>query len=169
MAVTYEPIATQTLGTAANNITFNSIAASWTDLRLVLVGTAASTGSEPRLVFNADTGSNYSYNYYSGTGTSGTGGRGTAQTSALMGLVGFDTTIPHLIICDIFSYANSNVNKQTISYHAGNESGASGRVEVANARWSSSAAITSVKVQLSSGVTNFSIGTTATLYGIKAA
>jgi hypothetical protein len=36
MAATYEPIATQTLGSAATSITFSSIAADWTDLRLVL-------------------------------------------------------------------------------------------------------------------------------------
>ena len=37
MPATYEPIATTTLGSAATNITFSSIPATYTDLRLVLV------------------------------------------------------------------------------------------------------------------------------------
>ena len=36
---TYEPIATQTLASAAASITFSSIAATYTDLRLVLTCT----------------------------------------------------------------------------------------------------------------------------------
>jgi hypothetical protein len=36
MATTYEPIATTTLGTAAAFITFSSIPATYTDLRLVV-------------------------------------------------------------------------------------------------------------------------------------
>jgi hypothetical protein len=37
MPATYEPIATTTLGTAAAFITFSSIPATYTDLRLVIV------------------------------------------------------------------------------------------------------------------------------------
>jgi hypothetical protein len=44
MPATYEPIATTTLGTAAASITFSSIPATYTDLRLIS-GHKASTTS----------------------------------------------------------------------------------------------------------------------------
>jgi len=59
MAITYEPIASTTLGSAASTITFNSIAASWTDIKLILIGTS-STGGAVIFRFNNDSGSNYS-------------------------------------------------------------------------------------------------------------
>jgi glycosyltransferase involved in cell wall biosynthesis len=42
MPATYEPIATTTLGSAAASITFSSIPATYTDLRLVIVGNLSS-------------------------------------------------------------------------------------------------------------------------------
>ena len=68
MAATFEPIATQTLASAASSITFSSIAASWTDLRLVIIGTAAAA-NYVTLNINSDTGANYSQTVLYGTGT----------------------------------------------------------------------------------------------------
>ena len=59
MAATYEPIATTTLGSAASSITFNSIPATYTDLRVVLVGTTTATAN-CWLTFNSDGATNYS-------------------------------------------------------------------------------------------------------------
>jgi hypothetical protein len=58
MATTYEPIATTTLGTAAASITFSSIPATYTDLRLVVM---CKLLAHQLLMFrfNSDTGSNY--------------------------------------------------------------------------------------------------------------
>ena len=58
---TYEPIATQTLASAAATITFSSIAATYTDLRLIFAKPIG--GSSLLLRFNSDTATNYSWTY----------------------------------------------------------------------------------------------------------
>jgi hypothetical protein len=73
MATTYEKIATTTLGSASSTITFNSIAASWTDLRIVLVSVNDASSTQPvEMRFNSDSGTNYSTtNLYGNGGNAG--------------------------------------------------------------------------------------------------
>lgn len=164
MPATYEPIATTTLGSVAATITFSSIAASWTDLKLVLVGTAA-IGISPQLRFNSDSGSNYSETTLEGTGTGAVSGRNTGMSQINLGQNGLSTTIPNFCSADIFSYAGST-NKTVLVTFSSDRNG-SGFVERAVGLWRNTAAITTVTIAAASST--FSIGTTATLYGIKAA
>jgi hypothetical protein len=61
MAITYEPIATTTLGTSESSVTFSSISGSYTDLVLICaVKNTANNGDEVAFQLNSDTGSNYS-------------------------------------------------------------------------------------------------------------
>ena len=60
MPATYEPIATTTLGSAAASITFSSIAGTYTDLRLVMVGTT-SASDWAFVRFNGTDGSSTAY------------------------------------------------------------------------------------------------------------
>ena len=76
MATTYEAIQTTTLGSAAADITFSSIPATYTDLVLVYIGATVSNNINYYLRFNGDTGTNYSYTYLSGTGSAVGSGRG---------------------------------------------------------------------------------------------
>lgn len=163
MPATYEPIATTTLGSAAANITFSSITSAYTDLRIVLVGTV-STVNNPRIQFNSDTASNYSYTYINGNGASATSSRG-SNTVALISVGNMDTTVPTMITIDVFSYAGST-NKTLLSSYSldKNTTDGSGNVGRVVALWRNTAAITSVT--LAGGGVDFKIGTTATLYGI---
>jgi hypothetical protein len=68
MAITYEPIATTTLSSAAATITFSSISSAYTDLRLVFVGTSVANSNNCIVTFNSDTGFNYSQTALYGTG-----------------------------------------------------------------------------------------------------
>jgi hypothetical protein len=52
MAITYEPIATTTLGSAAASVTFSSISGSYTDLVLVVTGIGATVTTFPWIRFN---------------------------------------------------------------------------------------------------------------------
>jgi hypothetical protein len=70
MAITYEPIATTTLGSAAADVTFTSISGTYTDLVLVAVTQIGSSGDYLGVQFNSDTGTNYSRTRLSGNGTS---------------------------------------------------------------------------------------------------
>ena len=163
MPATYEPIATTTLGSAAASITFSSIASSWTDLRLVLVGTGSSAVNAI-MRFNSDTATNYSQTYIYGDGASAASTRLTTQTYVrLTGNGGISTTIPQMWTVDIFSYAGSTFKTSLVT--ASEDNNGSGNVERIVGLWRSTAAITSVLVSPTSG--NWNIGTTATLYGIK--
>ena len=165
MPATYEPIATTTLGSAAANITFSSIPATYTDLRLSITTTnASSSATFVALQFNADTGANYSRTRISGNGTAASSNRSTGDTNLSIGVTPASSSNFGFFGADIFSYAGSTY-KTTLSQSAGDNNG-SGQVNSFVSLWSNTAAITSVKVLLDSG-TNMAAGTTATLYGIK--
>lgn len=164
MPATYEPIATTTLSSAASTITFSSIPGTYTDLRLVLVGTAAlGSSTSERFRFNSDSGSNYSVTILSGTGSAASSARQTSQTF-LRGSynAGWDATQPAFITLDIFNYAGST-NKTCLTTVSMDFNG-SGVVERLVGLWRNTAAITAIEIFTNTG--DFKIGTTATLYGI---
>jgi len=156
---TYEPIATQTLASAAATITFSSIAASWTDLRLII--TAIGTAGNITITYNSDTATNYSQTILTGNGTAASSSRLTSQTG-IFTTTGSISSTPTLMTMDIFSYAGST-NKTALSVFSGDLNG-SGNVYDVVSLWRSTSAITRLDLTAS-----FSSGTTATLYGIKAA
>ena len=163
MPATYEPIATTTLGSAASSITFSSIPATYTDLRLVIVGTPAA-GASLDVNFNSDTGANYSRTTLYGDGSTANSTRNTGLTfwRATLALA---TTAPSLVTLDIFSYAGSTY-KTGLSVFSGDANGSGYQYQNVNL-WRSTSAIN--RIDLGLGGTNFNTGTTATLYGIKAA
>jgi hypothetical protein len=154
-------IATTTLGTASATITFSSIPATYTDLRLVLTGWPDVT-TTIGVQFNSDTGSNYSRTRLYGDGTSAGSDRNTSQVYLGSGSL-FSTTAPGLLTIDIFSYAGST-NKTALCTASSDQNG-SGQVQRNVGLWRSTAAITSIYLYCVGGV-DFQSGTTATLYGI---
>ena len=169
MPATYEPIQTYTLGSSSADITFSSIASSWTDLRVVVVGrvTDATTGAFLGLYPNNDTASNYSRTQLSGDGSTTESSRTTSATYAPIGTLPGSSVasgIPHYVAADIFSYAGGT-NKTWLWESSGDQNG-SGRVYRGVALWRSTSAITSIVLKCPGGQT-LATGTTATLYGIK--
>ena len=165
MATTYDAIQTTTLGSAAAFIDFTSIAASWTDLRVVLVAKPTTTGDNALLRFNSDTTSNYSNTNLIGNGSTASSGRSTASGSLLLDYTGLTTANPSLYEIDIFSYAGST--NKTVLVKTSEDKNGSGDTRVAVGLWRNTSAITTIR--LYQGSYTFAIGTTATLYGIKAA
>jgi len=165
MATTYEPIATQTLGSAASSITFSSIPASWTDLRVVIVDTTSTT-SNGGFYFNGDTSALYSVTRISGNGSSTYSSRSSGDGRFVLGYSALtSTTIPTMLTLDLFSYAGSTFKTGLCTFNA--DYSGSGGLDYVVGLYRSTSAITSVTFITSPG--NLSIGTTATLYGIKAA
>jgi hypothetical protein len=167
MATTYDKIATTTLGSAATSITFSSIAASWTDLRLVIVPIANGASNYNLFVqLNGSNTAQYSRTRIWGDGTS-VYSQGVINETKwnLISSTGFKST-PSLWTLDIFSYAGSTF-KTALSVGSDDYNG-SGNITNQVNLWQNTAAITSLVI---SGdiANNFNTGTTATLYGIKSA
>jgi len=165
MAKTYDPIETQTLGSAAASVTFSSIPATYTDL--VLVCNTASSASNPDLLmqFNGDTGTNYSDTVLTGNGTTASSARRSTQATIRVGYSAAPDTSTafHNAVIHIMNYANATTNKTAIA----RSNHASYGTDLTTGLWRSTAAITSVLLKVSSST--FAVGSTFTLYGIKAA
>ena len=169
MPITYEPIATTTLGSAAANIDFTSIPSTYTDLRLVLVvrSDRASTVDSVNLRFNSDTTTSGSQTTLLGDGSTASSFRSTSVSRVCNCNCPADTStagIFGLIEYNVFSYTGST-NKTVLAKTSADRNGA-GTTEVQVGLWRNTAAITSIRL-LSNTSSNFVAGTTATLYGIK--
>ena len=161
MPATYEKIATTTLGSANTTISFGSIAASWTDLRMVLV-CKASTAMDAYVQYNSDTGSNYSLTEINGNGSAASSLRTINATYILLDSNGsISAAQPQLFTFDIFSYAGSTF--KTCLINMSRDYNGSGNVTNTVGLWRSTSAINTITI---TGTANFAIGTTATLYGI---
>ena len=156
---TYTLINSTTLTTAAASVTFSSIPGTYTDLVLVVSGTV-STANNPSLQFNSDAGSNYSWTYLSGNGSSAASGRSSNTTSILTG--GFGTGTIANAIYQIQDYSNTTTNKTVINRHNRSDDSVTSWVGL----WRNTAAITSLV--LGAGGGNWNSGSTFKLYGIEA-
>lgn len=164
MPKTYEPIATQTLGSAAATVTFSSIPSTYTDLVLV-VSTQHTAASD--LLFRVgngsiDTGTNYSNTFIYGAATTAASSRATSASSIGIGYT--DSTSEFDIVkLNLQNYANTTTNK-TILNRSGN---ASTLVYASVGLWRSTSAINTIQIFPSTG--NLNTNSTFSLYGIKAA
>lgn len=163
MPSTYEKIATHTIPTATASYTFSVIPATYTDLVLVYNGTITATGMDVRFRFNGDTGSNYSHTYLGGNGSAASSGR-LANGAYLpsYALVGTSSS-PATILFNIQNYANTTTFKTAI-YRT---SDAPSEVLSYVGLWRNTAAINSITIFPNAN--NLAVGSTYTLYGIKAA
>jgi len=169
MPATYEPIATTTLSTAASTITFSSIPATYTDLRVVFVGQGTFTQSA-LLRFNNDTGTNYSTTQLQGDGGAVYSQRQTNNNNISMVQIpnngGTANNTFGMVFFEIFSYAGST-NKTVLGGDAGDTNG-SGNINRIVGLWRNTSAINEITIT-TGGASTYVAGTTATLYGIKAA
>lgn len=162
MPSTYEAIATNTLASTATIITFSSIPSTYTDLVLVVACLDSGAG-RTRLRLNGDSATNYSRINLIGNGSSAASYSGTSEAQFDLSVAGAtSSTNPTAQIISINNYANTTTNKTIISRY----NLAGGAVEAMMGLYRSTSAITSVSY-LTQGT--MQIGTTATLYGIKAA
>jgi hypothetical protein len=164
---TYVALDKVTIGTATPSITFSSISATYTDLVVVASFTVATASANLVMTFNGDTTSGlYSKTQLEGTGSVAVSGRTSgANNIGLDSNIGDDTTGPSIHILNLMNYANTSVFKTVLHRQSGFWSanpGTAARVGL----WRNTNAITSVT--LNNGGTNFAIGSTFSLYGIKA-
>jgi hypothetical protein len=161
---TYTQIASTTLGSAASSVTFSSIAATYTDL--VLVVSAKSTSSAQNLFMrvNSDTGTNYSTTLVTGSGTAVGSARTSSATQSALDNYGYvDTANHNTNIINLMNYANTSVYKTWLS-RAGNA--ANGTTALVGL-WRSTSAINAIEIYIAANT--FTAGSTFNLYGITAA
>jgi hypothetical protein len=166
MAVSaYEVISTQTLGSAVETVTFSSIPQTYTDL-VVVINAFSSATSNLYITFNGDTAANYSRTVLWG----GAGASGSIRSSGAnfidityYGRI-WDNQGTSVHTANIMNYSNTTTNKTVLARASSQQEG----VEAAAGLWRSTAAITSITFDLVLTRT-FSVGSTLTLYGIKAA
>jgi hypothetical protein len=168
-----EPIATTLVGsTSVNQVTFNDIPQGYKHLQIRCIAKAATTVNivaNTFIQFNSDNGSNYTYHYLRGDGSSVSAIAGTSQNSVLINdaTVGSNASYANMFgayIIDILDYANTNKYK-TVRILSGADVNASGtQLGLGSSLWISTSEITSIKFTSTSNFVQYS---RFSLYGIK--
>jgi hypothetical protein len=148
------------LGTTG--VTFTSIPSTYTDLVLVQ-DTTLTAAAIAFLQVNSDTGSNYSRTTLSGNGTSAASSRQSSQTQISTDVVHMTSTRGTYIL-NFQNYSNSTTYKTVLIRNNNTAFGTEATVGL----WRNTAAITSIKCYLDRAE-SYVVGSTFTLYGIKAA
>jgi hypothetical protein len=173
MASTYEKIATQTLSSNQGAITFSSIPQTYTDLRLVITGGIVDNG----FTFGArvgngsvDTGSNYSWTYIEGGGSSAYSNRNSNVSLGVLLNGTSSNNLSNVITVDFLNYSNTTTYKTWLCRAGFPTIFATAVVDL----WRSTSAINTISVAETNGANFFNYGnmlagTTFNLYGIKAA
>jgi hypothetical protein len=169
MPATYESIATQTLSSTAGIITFASIPQTFTDLILVQSARVTSGADITAIRANSVT-SGYSKTYLEGSGSAITTGRGTAEIALRGGYVpgtsyagDWSNEYYHFM-----NYSNSTTSKTVLCRTNFTTLASSFAVQTQTSLIPTTAAITQITTQPVNGA-SWAIGSTFTLYGIKAA
>jgi len=160
MPNTYTELLKTTVGTATSSVTLDLTGISgYTDLIIVssvqnLTGASTICGR-----YNGDTGSNYSFTYLIGDGTSAFSGRAANTSFSVHGYA--NTTQFATNITQINNYSNSTTFKTTLDRRGTVAQFVGATVST----WRNTAAITSIVIFNETGV-NFAVGSTFSLYGI---
>ena len=164
---TYTPIATTTLGSNANSVTFSSISGAYTDLVLICANLGAQSAQTIYVQANSDTGTNYSFTYLNGNGSVVQSSRSSNNSQGFViggSVAGLPASIGAVGTLQIQNYSNTTTYKTALSRYGA----ASAETQVGASLWRSTSAINALKVYASSG-TLILAGATFTLYGITAA
>jgi hypothetical protein len=163
---TYNKIAAHTIASAVASYTFTSIPGTYTDLVIIVDATATTGADDLLLQFNSDTATNYSETILTATGSAVTSVRFSTQTAILLDYNGVLNTTKNNRIIQVMNYANTTTFK-TVLIRANN---AATGVDAIVGLWRKTPeAITSITIKNTGTSSNFAIGSTLTLYGIKAA
>jgi hypothetical protein len=171
----FESIATVTASGSSATLTFSSIPNTYKHLQIRGIAKSGSGSGQRNLTmeFNASTSSNHAFHYLAGDGTN-PGASGTASTNyILLNRASIQATPASTFgasIIDIIDYASTTKNK-TIRYIAGSDTNAAPVADVISLGSGvllSTTAISSISIS-DAGASNFAVGSTFALYGIKGA
>ena len=169
----YDSIATTTVGAGgSSSITFSSIPSTYQHLQLRLIGRSAYAGASEaiRMQLNGQTATSYYTNHLLyGDGTSA------LTDNDVNSVAGFNihrlpaatstASVFGGIVLDILDYTNTNKNK-TLRALGGWDANGSGRINFNSGLFTSTTAISSITLTLSTG-SNYAEYSSFALYGIK--
>ena len=169
MANTLIPIQTYTLTSTASSVVFSNIPQNYTDVKVVISARTARANIQDsiQVQLNSDSAANYKYIRMYATGAAvatDTDTIGSVTAAYVNGGTGTASTFGS---CEftIFNYAGSA--HKAISSEGGSENNSTNAYFATSAcRWASTAAVTSISIQGGTG-SNFSVGSTFTLYGVS--
>lgn len=163
----YESIASST-PTSGTSVTFSSIPSTYKHLQ-VRIHTMTALGDGINIVLNGDVTRNYYEVYFNNlNGTTTINGDWQFSTRLLNRSGDAGATVqPFVAVVDLIDYASTSKSKQLRAITGTNNNG-TGRdtVGISSHLWNSTAAVTSLAVNLNPG-TSWGAGTTISLYGIK--
>lgn len=162
---TYTPIESRTLTSATSSVTFTSIPGTYTDI--VAIVTMPSSGTvTTALRVNGDTGTNYSTTILAGISAGASSYRESNKSWGVTGGLVSGMGANSNIICHFMNYSNSTTYKTIL---ARGNSGTNFDLEQNVILWRSTNAINSISfIDYNGGANTYPIGSTFTLYGIKA-
>jgi hypothetical protein len=168
----YESISTVTVGGGgSSSITFSSIPSTYQHLQIRgIARTNRGTFSSDALLIraNGDTGSNYSWHYLNGDGSSASANAGTSDTSMTNYLLPSSVAGSNIfagVVLDVLDYASTSKYK-TFRNLAGFDNNGSGWITLNSGLWMNTNAITSVTLLPLNG-TAFAQYSSFALNGIK--
>jgi hypothetical protein len=171
-STSFESIATTIVGAGgASSVTFSSIPSTYQHLQVRILGRtnrSDQNGDFFQTTLNSDTGSNYSWHFLNGNGSSAGVVAGTSQTlmetNRVPGSLVTSNTFGAIVV-DILDYANTNKNT-TIRSLGGWDGNGSGEIYFNSGSWRNTNAVTSITFT-NSGSRTIQQYSHFALYGIK--
>jgi hypothetical protein len=168
------PLMTTTLSSNATSVTFSNIPQNYEHLQIRAIARtdrAADTQDAINMRFNSDSGSNYSWHYISGNGSSVSSGAGSSASYIFNSVIGTAASSTAgmfgVSIIDILDY--SNVNKyKTSRVFTGNDANGNGLCQIYSGSWRDLSSINTITFipNVGSNIVQYS---KFALYGIKRA
>jgi hypothetical protein len=169
----YESIATVTVGSGGSStVSFSSIPSTYKHLQIRTIGRTnrADVQDVIKFNFNSDTGSNYSYHYLGGDGSSPVVSSGTSTSTPFGGgIIAGNSAVSNVFgtsVIDILDFTSTSKNKTVRSLSGIENNNADGRLYLMSSLWLNTAAITSITLSPLVG-SSFLQYSHFALYGIK--
>ena len=158
---TYIALATTTLSSTTDTVSFQSIASTYRDLVVVVAGTTSNV-TNIIIRLNNDSGSNYSFVDAYGNGSTASSASSSSTSEPEVGRFG---TSQSITIAQIMDYSATDKHKTILG--RGDANGIV-RTKMSATRWASTAAVNRVDVISRPTGRPFSVGSTFSLFGIEA-
>ena len=141
----FESIATVVGDGTSTTLTFSSIPSTYKHLQIRGISND-NNGSQVKIRFNSDTGTNYAYHYISGNGTSVTpDGIASASWMSYMAFASGNTNVMGTSVIDVLDYSSITKNKTVRSFQ-GYDANGSGSIYSSSGLWINTNAVTSISL-----------------------